>query len=308
MKYVKILIINLFIIFIFLAVIDAVLFRIEKEKYIEVCKNSAGFFDSSRICHYAAEVPKSSIYIAPERQIINKTNNEDAILLLGCSYTYGANLSPNQNFSYYLAKETGLSVYNFGICGGSIQQMLYLSQQKDFLKNYPNVKLIVYTYIADHINRPNEFLKCEIYDPYCNFRIKEENGKYVKASEWYSLPSKFFIFRMFLKSITLFKNKEIFYEYNVSNFVKMVNQTKRNLTSFYPNAKFVFLFFYPGDKKEWTYKFDKDILIMTTDDYVNVDIQEPKYRHNQDYHPSELLWKDTVPDFVKKLREIQYLK
>lgn len=310
MKYIKIILINFVIILLLLILIDFIWFEVEKKRYLQQCAGSAGFFNSTQIVHYAKNVFESNIYIEPERQVIANSNSKNAILLTGCSFTYGSNLLPTQNFSYYLAKETGLTVYNWGIPGGSIQHALYLSQQKDFLKDYPNVNLIIYTYIGDHINRINEFLKCEIYCPYCNFRMEKKNGQYTKMSEWYRIPSRIFLFRMLLKSISQIKNAPLFYKDNSTKFANMVNQTKRNLTSYYPDAKFIFLFYFPEENKDliWINKLDKDILVMTTSDYVKVDLSDSKYRHNNDAHPTESVWKDTVPDFVHKLEEIGYLK
>lgn len=279
MKYFKIIVINFLIIILLLVVADYSLFFIEKKNYLRKCAVSQGFFNPSYIVHYAQDVPYSFIPIHKERQIINNTNR--AILLTGCSFTYGSNLSPTQNFSYYLAKETGLTVYNWGIEGGSIQHVLYLSQAKDFIKDYPNVDLIVYTFIDDHLNRLNEFLKCEVYCPYCNFRMEKKDGKYVPMNEWYAVPSKVFLFRMILKAITKFKNSNIFYEKNSKQFVEMVNQTKRNLLSYYPDAKFIFLLYFPYEKKEWMNDFDEDIIVMTAFDYVTVNLLDKKYIHKQ---------------------------
>lgn len=308
MKYAKIVLINVCLIVILLIIIDFVWFEVEKKRYIQMYENSGGFFKSSQVVHYDDYVIPSLIQFKRDWQVIDKNNKENAILLTGCSYTYGSNLLPTQNFSYYLAKETGLTVYNWGIEGGSIQHTLYLSQQKDFIKDFPNVNLIIYTFIGDHINRINEFLKCEIYCPYCNLRMEEKNGKYIKMSEWYRIPSGIFLFRMVLRTITSIKNSKIFFEHNSTKFAKMVNQTKKNLQSYYPDAKFVFLFYFPGEKKEWINKLDKDILVMSTSDYTKVDLSAPQYRHNLDTHPTELVWKDTVPDLVRKLKEIGYLK
>lgn len=292
----RILLIILLIIF-----ADNQCFFIEKIKYQKATLSSEGVFDSSKTVHFARNVYGSNINIDKDRSFIK--NSPDSILLIGCSYTYGTNLIPTQTFSYYLSNITNLSVYNFGIPGGCIVQPLYLSQNKNFFKDYSNVKLIIYTYIADHINRPNEYLKCEVYSPYCNFRVKKIKDHYEKMNEWYRFPSSFFIFRMALKTITEIKNSKIFYNRNVRNYAEMVNQTKRNLISIYPDAKFVFLYYYPSDRDDLSEFLDKDIFIVKTNDFFNKNLYKPKYMQNKDPHPTEQVWIDLVPALVKFLKD-----
>lgn len=111
--------INIVIILLILISFDFLWFEIEKHKYIKNSENSAGFFDKQVITHYAKDVPVIMPFIDEERQVKhNDKQPNNSILLLGCSYTYGSNLQPTQNFSYYLSKETGRTVYNWGVPGG----------------------------------------------------------------------------------------------------------------------------------------------------------------------------------------------
>lgn len=296
-------IVNLIIIVFVLFVTDFILFHQEKEKYTEMVNRSQGIFKIENITHYAKNVPISTAYTQADsrRHVLNKNGNS-SILLAGCSYTYGTGLTEKQNFSHYLSEYTDKNVYNIGIQGGSPYNFLYLVQQDNFASKYKNVDLIIYTYISDHVNRLNEYLKCEIFKPYCNLRLTKKDGKYVQASEWYRFPSQIFLFRMFLKSLTSFKNSKMFFDKNTSEFANVINESYRQLKIYYPNAKFVFLIFTPSEKEDWLYKkLDKDIQIISTDEFSDINLKDKKYRHDNDPHPTEAVWREITPKLVKYL-------
>ncbi len=305
MKKFKVVFINIFAIFLLIVIADFVFFNIEKKFYLHLCKTSNGFFDENQSVHFAKDVPHSFVDIDNSRSF--EKNSNKSILLLGCSYTYGANLNPNQTFSYYLSEITGRTVYNLGVCGGSVQQALYLTSQENFAKKYPNVDLVIYTFISDHINRNNDFLKCQVYLPYCNFRLVKKGDEFVQASEWYAFPSKIYIFRFLLESLTAIKNSPLGYKQNCYNFVEMMNKTRDNIKKNYPDAKIVFLFYHCKEEPILVQNFSKDIYLISTSSFENLDLDNLKYRHGEDWHPSEQVWKDVVPRLVKKLEEIDYL-
>lgn len=305
MKSWKIILINIVALIFLLVVADYIFFNVEKASYLKLCNASDGFFDDKQIVHFAKEIPHSYIFIDEERSFDKKSDK--SVLLLGCSYTYGANLNPNQTFSYYLSELTGRTVYNLGVCGGSIHQSLYLTGQDDFAKKYPNVDLVIYTFISDHLNRNNEFLKCYVFNPYCNFRFVKKGDEFVRPSEWYAFPSKIYLFRFFLEAFTAVKNSPIFYQKNCKNFVEMMNKTKDNIKKNYPNAKIVFFFYHCYEEPLLINNFDKDIYVLSTDDFNNLDLDNVKYRHGEDWHPSEKAWQEIVPILINKLHEIKYL-
>lgn len=311
MKFVKIFFINFIIIVILLVIFDSILFEHEKKKYLYECSHSAGIFNPNDVTHFVPEVRESNVYIEKNRSIVSNKINNKSIMLLGCSYTYGTGLEENQTFAYYLAKETEKNIYNLGIQGGSPYNLLYLIQQQNFKNEYQNVNLIIYTYIGDHINRLNQYLKCEIFGPYCNLRLvkSKKSGKYIKASEWYRYPSQIFLFRMLLKYITDYKNQAKFYDKNTTEFANIINEINKNMKNYYPNSKFVFLVYYPEDKQEWMFdKLDNDIKIISTDEITNVNLSDKIYTHDEDPHPSEKAWQEIVPNLVSYLMQNQYLK
>ena len=300
MKKFQLILLNIFIIVILLVIADYGFFTFEKTKYIKFSSSSEGFFDKNQIVHFAKNIHHSAIPVEEERSFIKKSDK--SILLLGCSYTYGSNLEANQSFSYYLSSITGQTVYNLGIPGAGVQYALYMTSQDEFAKKYPNVELAIYTFIDDHLNRNNELIKCSIFAPYCNFRMVKKGDKYVKASEWYAFPSKFFLFRYFLDGVVSIRNSKIFYEKNCKTFADMLNLTNRNLKKMYPNSKFVFLCYQYDKNSEWFKYLDKDILVLSTYDIKEIDLNRPEYRHGNDPHPTEKVWKDLVPLLVEKLK------
>lgn len=297
----KIVLISGFLVIILLVIADFVFFGIEKSRFVKKYETYK-FFNPNQISHFVKDVPHSVVKTDKNRSFIK--NSEKSILLLGCSYTFGSNLEANQSFSYYLSNLTGRTVYNLAVEGGGIQQALYLTDDKDFSNKYKNVDLIIYTFISDHINRNNRFLNSSVFSPVCNFRMVKHGDKYVKANEWYAFPSKFFLFRYFLDGVVAIKNSDKFYQENCDSFVDMVNHTKRNLKKNYPDAKFVFLFFQTDKSVDLTKNFDKDIYVLSTNDFDEIDLTRPEYRHGEDWHPTEKVWQDLVPVLKSRLNKI----
>ena len=77
---------------------------------------------------------------------------KNPIILLGCSYTHGFVLKPDETFNSVLQEKTNRLVYNFGLCGGGAQEMLYTLQNNNIMRNI-TPDYIIYTYIPHHKNR-----------------------------------------------------------------------------------------------------------------------------------------------------------
>ena len=93
-----------------------------------------------------------------------------------------------------------------------------------------------------------------------------------------------------------------FYKKNCETFVDMVNRTEKNLKKRYPDAKFVFLFYHCEKNPLLIDNFNKDIYVLSTGDLDNLDLEDEKYRHGNDWHPTEKVWQDLVPLLVEKLK------
>lgn len=294
---------NIIAVILLLVIADCSFFALEKAKFVKNFENFK-FFDGTKIVHFAKEIPNSSVVTDVNRSFYK--NNDKAIILLGCSYTFGGNLEPNQTFSYYLSEQTNRTVYNLGVNGGAIQQALYMANQPEFAEKYPNVDLIIYTYIPDHLKRNNKFLSNNVYSPACNFRLVKSGDDYVKADEWYANPSKIYLFRFLLGAVSDIKNSIIFNRKNCDNFADMVNMTHRRLKKLYPNSKFVFMFYQIQANPLLTKKFDKDIYYFSTYEF-DVDLDSAEFRHGKDWHPTERVWQETVPRLLKRLEEVDYI-
>ena len=89
------------------------------------------------------------------RVISGSEYNNEPVLLLGCSYTYGHGLAENETFSAQLSEKTKRPVYNWGQIGnGLFHNILKLREpynQKFITKGKP--KYIIYTYMFDQTLR-----------------------------------------------------------------------------------------------------------------------------------------------------------
>ncbi|HOV34119.1 MAG TPA: hypothetical protein PLX23_12240 [Candidatus Hydrogenedens sp.] len=89
------------------------------------------------------------------------TNQENDVekkmnfLFMGCSFTFGTGVNDNETFPSQFAKlNPYCQVYNYGMPGGSPQEMYLMTLNPNFaddIENMPTV--VVYTFISDHLKR-----------------------------------------------------------------------------------------------------------------------------------------------------------
>jgi len=84
-----------------------------------------------------------------------------------------------------------------------------------------------------------------------------------------------------------------------------LKEAKNLLKKNNPNLKFVIIN-YPIRNQlekielEKYYDNDKDFIVINIEDFINDDIQSPKYWAIDDLHPSEIVWKEAMPNLIKK--------
>lgn len=226
-----------------------------------------------------------------------KTRNSP-IVLFGCSYTYGWNLDNNQTFSYKLYKETGRTVFNFGLVGTGVQQTLFMLQN-NILKCIPQPEYIIYTFISDHINRLNV---CFSFDQYGVIYYKyNENKDLVLMSDldlyyWHSYILRRIYNFLYTKNLFIFNRDN--YEFLLKHFLAVNNEIKKSSN----NTKFV-LFVYEGDSiiKNIEEELKKNgIIIIYLSQLSKENFLDRKYMVD-DSHPNEKAWDVIVPLLIKKL-------
>ena len=212
-----------------------------------------------------------------------------AILLLGCSFTYGSSLSERESFHSILANQIKHPVYNLGIPSGSPREMLYILRNKEFLNyitdNNKDINYVVYTYISNHLTRLiyDRFIVSPYYIPVNN----NTELKYKKKNK-------------LLNSSFIYKHWE---NIDVDTMKHNMQEIKKEINKEYKNAQFIILVYNEEDELiDWERIQGMGIIVINVNDLIGENISTLKYQNSQtDTHPNSLAWKVIVPKLVKQL-------
>lgn len=179
-------------------------------------------------------------------------------LFLGCSFTFGTGVNNDQTLPYYFGQlhpEAG--IYNYGIPGGSPQE-IYL--QSTHIENFEDIPqkptIIIYTFISDHLRRLKgtmnlifrapKWVGClpelEITENAITYKGKfEDTHPYLFSFS--NLLSISFVFRQIVDYSQLdypfpFTNE------NYYSLYLLLRETKKQLSTYFPLLDFV-IFIYP---------------------------------------------------------------
>ncbi len=227
------------------------------------------------------------------------------VIIYGCSFAYGLNLSPENTFGSILSEYTKRPVYNFAVTGKGMQHALFLLQNDK--KITPDPEYVFYVFITDHVRRM--YINCNVLDSYKYLTYRNDNGKLVQNDNNWDLCERFFITKK-LKNASFFVLKKVFdkqmYELTKLYFLEMQNAVKKQ----YPSAKFVVLTYQLSNYRYITKERIKDlnksgIEVISLNDLCEGELIKPKYKipKEQDYfqHPNKEAWEKTVKEITKKL-------
>lgn len=249
-----------------------------------------------------------------------ENHNKKPILFLGCSYTYGWHLKPEETMPYTVEKLTNRYCYNYGVVGCGLETALYFLEQKklknELLKNKP--EYIIYTFMFDHLRRIDQSVCFNTYIKYgllpdekYNFLNNFWTCKFIKGAE----IKKYF--------------NEINLETKTDFFFKLLETTKKEYEKLFPESKFVVLiysdvnqdlcpqFFGENNENEevinelfnimYSDKFkqkfkDLNITAVYTEDLIGRKMYKPEDRLVSDPnrpHPSAAAWGKIVPKLIE---------
>ncbi len=184
-----------------------------------------------------------------------------AILLLGCSFTFGDGLNDKETFGYKIAETLGQNyqVFNCGVGGyGAHQALAILEGDLSYLKKFKHI-YVFYTAIEDHVMRNAGISSWDKRGP----RYLFENGQLVrKGSFTENFPNNIFFSE---RAVHKFLQKSIAFNYYFSRLQESFNpfnsKEKRNklfgaivdksvqvMKNKYPNSDFTVLLW--DDKAE----------------------------------------------------------
>ncbi len=253
--------------------------------------------------HFSA-VDEYTVYDFRKPSGMNYIGKKPAIVLMGCSFTYGTNLNDDETFSSQLAQYNHRPVINLGTPGIGPREVLYMLITPVLNDIYPqeinnNVEYVIYTYIYDHNRRIFTNIK-----PLAPKFKKQKDGslKYIKGHNFIDL---LFIKRS-LKELLFDKGIYPNQKLTDETLILYINEINKAIHKKFKNGekqtKLVVLV-YSNDEIEPLNnieKNNKDIIILKLNDLADIDIFSDKYTII-DEHPNKKVWEILVPIISKKL-------
>ena len=222
------------------------------------------------------------------------------ILIYGCSYAYGFGLKEEEALGYQLSKYTKRPVYNFGLSSKGLQDALYLLKNDE--KVTPEPEYIFYIFINDHVRRM--FVNCNKIDntKYLRYFVKDgELREEIISDNFYLLRN--------LKNSLYYLLKDMNRE-KIFNLVKIYLINIRDEAKLkYPNAKFIVIDYgnsrYNYFSERRLKKLEEEgIEIISLNKKFNGKLRENEYKNEKDIdkfrHPNGKAWSVVVKYISEK--------
>lgn len=259
-------------------------YQIYKEKFWgNIARYNKNTYD--RVYFDTKEFRPASILENPQK---------NAIVLLGCSFTYGTLLDDDNTFSAILSRYTQRNVYNLGLEGASLKESLYIISAEDIRKTLikeKDIDYFIFTYIDGHARRLN--FNHRIHTP----KFKQKGNELVYCKYNYITQSSFLI-NKFLHYMAFYDEKTLKHLLKLQElYIKELN---RIIKMNYPDAKLVIFIYIDNDGVDWDSIRDAGIIVIDVKELLDVDLQNDEYRF-PDTHPNEKAWQVIVPAIAKRL-------
>ena len=326
-KYIKVILVNLFIICIFFVAIDYSLYLKFRKAYsngtYKTLIKMSPF--SSYVENYIKPFGVCSIQAFKhitgyEFRIYNLNDKytKPPILIFGCSFAYGHLLEDNQAINFKLSNLTQRNVFNFALCTCGIQHMLYIINQNFFgiLDKHNKVSSLppeyaIFVYIPSHLHRLQANIFPDIQSNGINLQYSINNNKLMLKDYPLNIFYKTFLLKSFYYMLDK-KNESNLLKYKYNSFMlenEIFLESKRLLEEKFPGIKFIILNYQTeNDETGFECDFMQDILEKEGFIFINSsDLIKRKFKFNSNdtvkdgLHPSSLSWDILLPPLVKKL-------
>ena len=305
MKIAKVIFINIVVILIALCCVEVYFHKIIFDKYAKYMPEEVVSVGPLKFLKYhRAKITDFEEQKKEFRPTSYKNGNKGAVILFGCSYTYGTWLKDDETFSKKLSDYTGRTVYNRAFPTVAVPFMYYQFENNLVKKDIPSADFIVYTLTEEHLakistNRgwilapelqityelKNDKLQKKkilfplIYSTYSSIAIQEK----IKNEAWGKRKYELIIEKLLDKSFELAKKD-------------------------YPNAQIVLFVF---DDKNWggvctqeflDYLKNADYKVVWLSDLLGYKLSDKDCYVQDNFHPSAKAWDIIVPKFADELQ------
>ena len=220
---------------------------------------------------------------------VNDDKNK-SVLLLGCSFTYGENLEDNETFSYILSQYTGRNVYNLGLIGGSLREMLYILKNDSILYTLvpkdEKFDYVIYTYIYDHVQRL--FFNIRTHSPV--FKENNHSLEYVDYNYIFQSSSLINYVREFL----IYNNHYFMSEMSKLQYLYIIDLNREIKKKFNSSRLIIINYWDNNDLQiDWDRLRKEGIIVIDIEKYFD-DLHSEEYSF-PDTHPKPQAWEKIVP-------------
>jgi len=176
--------------------------------------------------------------------------NENYIMFLGGSYTFGEGVEDDETLPFYLGRMIdNYSIYNYGLPGSGPFDMLAKIQHIDFKQEIKEKQgLAIYTMFDDHVHRIIGSMTVMSWQTSGAYYKKNTQGQLVRKGTFHSgRPMITFIYKFLSKSLLLQKLGITFplrmRDKHFKLTAEVLHQMKNELQKTYPGIKFIVLLY-----------------------------------------------------------------
>jgi len=221
------------------------------------------------------------------RAPINLSSDKQPVLIMGCSFAFGNELTPEQSLMGKIAKYTSRPVYNRAMLALGADEMLYQLRTDRFYSLVPKPEWFLYVFIPDQIRRTQ--IPCSVVDGGVYYDKNLKIRPNINFPSFYSLK----------RSKEYIHNKKYLTQ-TLNTIKEMKNVSQKHWGN---DTKYVFLFYNEDDN---IYQQMKPVLeqagfiCYSLKDLTDIDLTQNEYTVSDNMHPSEKAWEIIVPELVRK--------
>lgn len=169
--------------------------------------------------------------------------DKNPVILMGCSFAYGHILPDEAILSAKLSEKLKRTVYNFGYPGWGTQQILYIMQNDNDMKNIKmnenDKQYIIYWHISDHFRR--------LYSPFWStnkyyfLTYKEKNNTLEKVNPKHPIIDSYYPYKTWKTNSIDKKAVSMSIEEKYRFFNLHLKEIMKEKNKLFPKAEFILL-------------------------------------------------------------------
>lgn len=311
MKFLRIIIINIILIFSIIFITDDIVAR----HYLKNFKTEDGKIPPKTYLIKNIRANETSLEaIGREMPKIEDVDyTKQPIVLFGCSFAYGQSIDVKDTFSYKLSQLLKIPVINRALIAGGLQQMYYQTTQDDFYNLIPNCNNVIYILIDDHFRRALiDFFYIEHDRFLLHYSLKNNNFVMNNYNNCFlNLIRSLYITRKINhKWAQIICKNEKYKQYRINLIVKYFIESRKNLEKNWGNKVKFTVIIYQNIKYQEEIKNELEkngFNVIQTEELTDADLEKPIYKIPKDGHPTGEAWTLLTPLIIDRLKQLNVL-